>query len=435
MVADNRIIVIDDDSRDLEDICKVFTSKGIGCRGFKYDPFEMPDNPMTGVRFLFLDMNLNPAAGGEINSTLKNTISHFISAENGPYVLIFWTKSPNDINDFISFINRDNDEFKLKLKPIIISSIDKNDFLESKDGLEDQIDCIIDSDIVKCIIRFDESVMSAARETLNKLLNILPTNGNWTVRKSEEEDTLRQHLFSKIAESTCGLSRARENPDYAIKESIAPIFRYNLLNSDDSYWKDYLKPLQDAKKASDIILPNEVSVERLNSFFHILMPNRNVMSIYDRGAVCSFAQNDFKNTFKKLFRVSYEEWFSLTFPDTTREDRKTAIPIAIEFSAACDFSQNKRRTNKYILGIMCPPQLIENINKDKKGEYSLYLPFSFEYNNDKWRLGFNLNYTFTFTPNDIPLNDSPMFLLTKELMDMIGFKYASHISRIGYTSF
>lgn len=370
-----------------------------------------------------------------MKSSLKDAIKRFISEENGPYVLIFWTNRVEEINDFITFINRDDDEVKLKLKPLHISNIDKNDFLESLDGLEDKIDGIISSDIIKCIIKFDESVMFAARETLNRLLEILPTSQNWVIGESDEENTIKQQLFSKIAETTCGFLQAKHNPDYAIKESIAPIFRYNLLNNEDSYWREYLTPLQEATKASDLILPEGVSVEKLNSFFHIALPHHTRISIQDRGAVCTFVENDFKNYFKTLFNISYGEWFSLTFPDVTKEQRKTAIPIAVEFSAACDFSQNKKRTNKYILGIICPPELLNNVTLERKGDYSLYLPFSFEYNSKKWSLGLNLNYTFTFPQDNCPLKETPIFMLTKELMDMIGFKYASHISRIGYTSF
>lgn len=435
MLVSNRIIVIDDNRDDLNAICDIFHKNGIGCRGFEYDSFDLPDQPLTGVRFVFIDMNLNPAGGGDMKSSLKDAIKRFISEENGPYVLIFWTNRVEEINDFISFINRDDDEVKLKLKPLHISNIDKNDFLESLDGLEDKIDGIISSDIIKCIIKFDESVMFAARETLNRLLEILPTSQNWVIGESDEENTIKQQLFSKIAETTCGFHQAKHNPDYAIKESIAPIFRYNLLNNEDSYWREYLTPLQEATKASDLILPEGVSVEKLNSFFHIALPHHTRISIQDRGAVCTFVEHDFKNYFKTLFNISYGEWFSLTFPDVTKEQRKTAIPIAVEFSAACDFSQNKKRTNKYILGIICPPELLNNVNVERKGDYSLYLPFSFEYNSKKWSLGLNLNYTFTFPQDNCPLNETPIFMLTKELMDMIGFKYASHISRIGYTSF
>ena len=135
MLVSNRIIVIDDNLDDLNAICSIFHKNGIGCRGFEYDPFSLPEEPMTGIRFVFIDMNLNPAGGGDIKSSLKDAIRHFISVENGPYILIFWTNRVEEIDEFITFVNRDDDDVKLKLKPLHISHIDKNEFLESLDGL------------------------------------------------------------------------------------------------------------------------------------------------------------------------------------------------------------------------------------------------------------------------------------------------------------
>lgn len=433
MLVSNRIIVIDDNRDDLNTICDIFHENGIGCRGFVYDPFNLPDQPLTGIRFVFIDMNLNPAGGGEIKSSLKDAIKHFISVDNGPYILIFWTNRVEEIEDFINFINRDDDDVKLKLKPLHITHIDKNEFIDSKDHLTDKIESILSSDFVKCLIKFDETVLIAAKQTLDGILNIIPFSDSWG--ELNQHDQICQEVFSKIAETTYGLEHAKANPDLAIKESIVPIFKHNLLNNGDTYWAEYLAPLKNARKSCDLNFPEGFSIEKLNSIMHLDCIHIPPHNIYSRGAVCSFLNQNFESNFKKLFNINYADWFGLTFPAITKEERKTAVPIAVEFSAACDFSQNKKRTNKYILGIMCPPQLLENVDKEKKGDYALYLPFSFEYNSNKWRLALNLNYTFTPISADLPFNEMPLFIFTKELMDMIGYKYASHISRIGYTSF
>lgn len=431
MIENNRIIIVDDNEADLNQLRQVFYEHGIGCRGFVYEGFNLPRQPLKGVRFAFFDMNLNPA--GNINSTLKDAISHYIDPENGPYVLVFWSSHVEDISDFKSFVNRTDDEFKQKLKPILLTSIDKAEFLDGKKSLSEKVDSILSSDLVKCIVKFDESVILSARETLDRILKIIPFTDEWG--ESARYNEKCQIVFSKMAEAIYGWSNAKECPDAAIKESVIPIFKHILLHRDDTYWKEYLSPLYGAKKGS-LSFPGDFSVEKLNTILHTDDHEIQKQTRCTRGAVCMFGDNDFENVFQDLFGIGYNDWFSRTFPqmEKYKEDSKL---IAIEFSAACDFSQNKKRTNKYLLGVLCPSCLAKELNdKPKgKGDYTFLFPFCFEFKGKSMTIGVNLNYTFTLSASGATVLMPPSFILTKETMDMLGHKYASHVSRIGITSF
>ncbi len=431
MIENNRIIIVDDNEEHLNQLRKVFYDHGVGCKGFLYDGFTFPTEPLKGVRFAFFDIHLNQA--GDINSTLKDAISNYINMDNGPYVLTFWSSHIDNIVDFIEFVNREDDEFKNRLKPICLTSIDKSEFLDPHKDLYGKVESILSTDLVKCIIRFDESVLIAAQQTLNRILNIIPFPDNWG--ESAQLNTICRNVFSKIAETEYGLTRAKNNPDMAVKEAIVPIFKHLLLHNDDTYWNEYLTPLQTARKSSEIEFPANFSIEKLNSILHIDDYRLEKKSIFDRGAVCSFVDEYFEDNFKLLFGIAYPNWFAITFPGVNKKTREKAIPVAVEFSAACDYSQNKKRTNKYILGALYPTELNAQIIKESKGEYVFLLPFNFEFRSSLWSIGLNFNYTFTIDKTKNPLAESPIFLLTKELMDTIGHKYASHVSRIGFTSF
>ena len=54
--------------------------------------------------------------------------------------------------------------------------------------------------------------------------------------------------------------------------------------------------------------------------------------------------------FEETFGCSYYDWYSRLLPGAQKKDRNQSTLIAIEFSAACDFSNNKKRTYKYLLG-------------------------------------------------------------------------------------
>ena len=429
MIENNRIIIVDDSEDDLNQLRQVFYEHGIGCKGFVYDGLIVPEHPLQGVRFAFFDIHLSSA--GDINSTLKDAISHYISTDNGPYVLVFWSSHVDDISKFKSFVNRTDDKFKQKLKPILLTSIDKAEFLDGKKSLSEKVDSILSSDLVKCIVKFDESVILSARETLDRILKIIPFPDAWGESTGYNEKC--QAVFSKMAEAIYGWSNAKECPDEAIKEGIIPVFKHILLHNDDTYWKEYLKPLHGAKKGS-LSFPGGFSVEKLNTILHIDDHEIQKQTRCTRGSVCVFGDNDFEKVFQEIFGIRYCIWFGLTFSGLKKEDRSQAKLIAIEFSAACDFCQNKSRTNKYILGALLPQDCLERLDKEHLGDFTFFLPFDFEFDNKAWTIGVNLNYTFTIPKNSSVLKP-PSFVLMKETMDMLGHKYASHVSRIGITSF
>ena len=179
--------------------------------------------------------------------------------------------------------------------------------------------------------------------------------------------------------------------------------------------------------------PMSVSTAKLNSIFHIDSYNIDHRLKTERGAVCPITQESIKDVFSNIFKIEYHEWIKSTFKfkkgTNIEELISTSCPILIEFSASCDFSQNKKRTEKYLLGV-----IIDAKHKiSPAGEYTLILP-PLEYSGRDIIIGLNLNYNFIDNAMFASM-DNPIFLIRKEMMDMIGNKYASHISRIGITSF
>lgn len=127
--------MIDDKNEDLEGLSNVFIKNGIGCRIFQYDPFY--NEPLTGIRIAFMDINLNSAnSDQQRNSTLVDTIKRYISEENGPYVLVFWTNKIEWIENFTKYVNEREDTELAKRSPFHITCVDKADFYDSSQKLE-----------------------------------------------------------------------------------------------------------------------------------------------------------------------------------------------------------------------------------------------------------------------------------------------------------
>ena len=417
----------------MQKLSSVFHTHGVGCKSFHYDGFNFPAEPLLGVRFAFFDINLIQAnQDADINASLKDAISQFISIENGPFILIFWSKNTDKITQFRDFINRSDDDFKNKLKPILLETIDKSEFIEKGDSLKEKLDSILSKDFAKCLVGFEEEVLTAANQTLDILLSTIPYGNNWG--ETTDFDKNCQDVFSKIAVASFGFNRAKSDPDAAIKESITPVFESLLLQKSTTYWKDYLQPLKNAKGHSKISFPPMFSPAKLNTIFHIDTYKIEERLKTERGAVCGIPEEQLDNVFNNVFKISYSDWFARTFPGLKKNDRTSSIIIALEISAACDFSQDKKRTNKFMLGALIEEDSLENLDRTTVGDFLLIPYFSFNIEDKHYIIGLNLNYTFIEQENSLFLSN-PKFILRKEIMDMIGNRYANHVSRIGITCF
>lgn len=428
----NRIVMIDDNLDDLDLLSQVFIDNGIGCKTFQYDAFY--NQPLKGIRFLFLDINLNGAQSDQDrNSVVRDALIHYLHADNGPFVLIFWTNNIDWIDNFKDFINRSIDDEIKNRNPFFLTYIDKNDFYDRADDLKDKVKSIFENPIVSALFDFEEIMSTSIHKAMSQIIDIIPKGAQWG--DNETFDTNAQKVFSSIAIQTLGYKNAKENPDAAIKEAMVPIFNHAFMNDSELLWKNVLQNLQESTRQSDISFPDDFNVAKLNLIFH--MSNNNV-SRDTRGAICPVLLDLADNgEFFNKFGYNYSEWFSYSFPNVTPEERILSQLICVEFSAACDHSQRKKRTNKYLLGAILPVSAFDKLNNNKsKGDYILLLPSKFEINQEYKAIALNLNFSFTV---DVSLQEQtlgiPLFCLKKEIMDMIGNLYANHISRIGITSF
>lgn len=448
----NKIIMIDDQEEHLHRLSSVFHNRGIGCKTLVYDPLY--NNPLTGVRVLFMDINLNGATSeSQRNSVLKDAIKLYIGEDNGPFILIFWTSNRGWKDSFIAYVNRepsaqesqeelkDELEAMLNYNPYFISVIDKTEFLDQSTNLEAKIDNIFNTPTVKALLDFESVMSDAVWEVLSEIINIIPKGTDWG--GVETFDNNAKNVFAKIAISTLGFKIAKGDPDLAIKEAIIPVFQHKTVCERTNIWKNYLDNLANAGRAQEIIPPEEFNDGILNSIFHL---NNNCTTGTERGAVCSvnIEDEDGNDLFLDKFGLEYNVWFNKVLNKYNREDRESSKLIAIEFSPACDYSQNKPRTNKYILGVITPYAVFKNkmtdengnILKNNIGDNIYIIPHQFVFNGQNIILCLNLNYTFTLSKSlSKKMLSAPLFGFKKEIMDMVGNKYANHISRIGITAF
>ena len=96
-----RVVVIDDDSKEADPLLKSFSKIGIASTYYSGNVAELPDTPLKGVRLVALDLHLAGDGNGdarEILSTPLGVLQKLIAPQNGPFVLLAWTKHTNLID-------------------------------------------------------------------------------------------------------------------------------------------------------------------------------------------------------------------------------------------------------------------------------------------------------------------------------------------------
>lgn len=434
----NSIILVDDREEDLKRLSSIFGDRGIGCRSFQYDGFSFPEQPLQGVRMVFMDINLSNSGDRTSQfAVLVEALQKYVSIDNSYYVLIFWTTHTDDIDDFKAFVNRDGAAESVP-KPMLIVPLDKNQFVDEQNALEDKLTEIFNDRLVKCLFSFDGSIQIAANKCLTDIVNLAPFSDNWG--ENAQFETNVRNLFTTIAIESAGLKPAKSNPDKAIKEVIAPSFLYDMTELSQDTWKEFLNMEgRTDDELKNLHFAEEKTGAMLNTILNI-DPSTEVVD--SRGSVRKMRiDKDAKEFFKNAFAVTVEDFIKTKMVSMTDSKFETeATVVAVEISAACDYSNDKPRLHRYIMGILAKRKdFQDHVSKRKTellGNHIFIVPFDIIYDNEVYCLVFNLNYTFNEEKTDLfnKLGDK-IFGFKSDFMNSISEHYAQHISRVGYASF
>lgn len=462
----NRIVIVDDVEEQLLELAKAFLINGIACKTILYD--QTYDNPLEGVRLAFFDITLtgkvvdldldifdykNDRNLSSIFNDLAIGIKNCISSVNGPFALIFWSKNTKVVPNFIDYVN---ERFPELPSPILIDTLNKTDFIgKTAEEIKEKIDQIFVDKPIKLLFDFESKCEKAAITAVNEISKIIPNSSpdfKWLDYKLFDENF--DLIFSSIAKATLGNEHAILHTDRAVYEALLPMMNYNILNDsvNSEDWKQHLKSIKNSKSQ----YPHGFTEGVLNSIFHL--DTNSKVELSTRGAVFEYK---FKVPFLNKVLFSLIPYFAtmekemnqkfarfVSFIEGIGSDVKENIRgrsqfVVIEISASCDFSQNKSRNHKYVLGLITPKIDEKYLDSENISQSVFYkeLPVfkiinkpEFILNNEDFQIWINFNYVVSgFSKNKN--FGKPLFILKKEIIDMIGNRYANHVSRIGITSF
>lgn len=425
----NSIIIVDDQQDHLNRLANIFCRFGIACRTLLYEEMAYV-KPLTGVKIAFFDVMLSTAGDESAQmATLQNAMKTYISSDNKAFVLVLWTSHPDYKDKFIEFVNRPGNSEGMP-KPIEIEVIDKNDFIEKEEQLQSRLETLMDDTIVRCLFSFNKELRKASDKSLSEVLRLIPFPDPWGSNEKFVKNI--QSVFAKIAVETLGKSRGMEYPDLAIKKAFGPLFLHHLCSNRSTVWQDFFGG-ENIFKVKDF--PNPEIVAHLNTLFHLDYSQSDSEA---RGCVrqIDIVNPDIVELFRSMVEYEPNQWIREVLLNNCKHQGEIRALVAVEISAACDYSNGKKRTHQYLLGAILPNSMYEMLHDAKFSDAVFRIPFTFIFGNEMCNMLLHFNYLLTEEESTLfKLLGNPLFGLKNELMNMIGDRHARHISRIGITSF
>lgn len=451
-----RVVIIDDKFGEVLPLIRILSRERVAVTYFSGKEKELPDEPFTDVRIVFLDIVLegvDPLDDKTIISTLTNVVGRIVSKENGPFVLAVWTKEPKkveliknalrkagyyfivvDLEKNLFFSKDDNEwcikkseikelETKLKEEPGEVDIF--NFFREKEDGewvfMEDQIGelekdlgkKLREMDIFKVFIQWENVVHEATSETVNEVSKFSEYNENWNNEMKKIFYNLAKAWLGKLIEETGNDEKVR-GAFYTFHRIFVDILEKRLKRMDIPDIEFKKEDLEDQIKG------------RINSYILIEKIHRD--DIYPGNVYKTEKEiQDISDLIDDCFNNNEEIKEELT---------KVSIPVIVEVSPVCDLVQQKIRKYRYVSGLLCPKSFKVDgrevcvKNKLKRSALFLYITPIIQYNEDPFILILNFKY-FSSADEDFFSKKEFLFRIRKELLSDIQIKLASHINRTG----
>lgn len=400
-----RVVVVDNDPEEAFPLLKAFSKIGIASTYYSGDVTELPDTPLKGVRLVALDLHLAGDDAQEARAILSAplaVISRLIASENGPFVVLAWTKHTELVDSLRSKLP----SACSSAHPSFVIPIDKKE-LKNESGdfdvariVEKLKEAAREWSPLDVLLLWEQLVHDSASET-TETLSGLASSVDVPIWKA----TLKSAL-SKLGKASSG--RQTVGPETflrAILETLNLVHFDRMEHSAGDVPDDLTESIGELNGFSG---SPEAKVEKINRMLilaqvkegdRIVRPgNLYVRDGWHLGAA-NFPTNQ-EQLVKELFESSSADFERL---------KTTCHPALVELTPTCDFAQNKNRMGRLIAGLLVPanpqPKFID------KGRGSFFYkigPFSI---NAVDRLG--------VAPGDYFLALSARFVYSDELDDLL----------------
>jgi hypothetical protein len=460
--AYSRVVAIDDNEDHLQKIVW-----GLAKAGFCPIPFHLddgrlenpPERPLPGIRLVFTDIHM---VGGSMTqstthaSNILNCLKRIISS--GPYILVFWSQYPGDSEPIAALIRERAADYGIT-PPIGFGAIDKNAvFKASETTTNDEFDpdelreLILQSvskyKTLAVTTSWEDRVARGAARTTNRLFEL--------VSSSAEPEADWEKLLAFLASEAVGKDNAFRAFTNALDAALLPLLedQLYLIGSEPTLPPDDVAKLVALVGQPLVERPAAVAASNLNSSYLIEEIDSNSTAIRaspaSRGMVSKLGAS-FINSgpFIRAFDCDAKSLLRREF--ATRElddaDNSQVKLHIVELGPECDHVQGKISTQRYLLAVLVPSELLGAFTGGAKGGK---IPSSPKFRNDsildlgriflrgapgkEWHLLISTRCFMTLPARAI-VDSVPQFRLRRALLEEVAHRYVTYTRRPGVMRF
>lgn len=424
-----RIAIVDDQIEQALPLMRVLSKNNIPYVYYRGNDMNyLPESPENDIRILFLDLNL---LGGkdnqpkDIRSTLFSVISHIISPNNYPYVLILWSRQEKDYKEMLEGLF-DND--LQNCAPIAIKNYIKSDFFpnfaeneENKENehklLEELKEIIVGLPAYSYLMQWENCIHNSADAIIQDIFHDFHSQENWKNNANCILEMFAQSYMGKHYKTSSSDNRAKASLMFlsdVYKDTLETIIAKTIISNAND-----LSHTVSESNRKDI-------VAKINA--HLLLSNQ-YNSIRQSGCVLNFGNStEYIDHFHEIFNNCFQknELANKECNSLKKEIYKTLIPCEIIVTPICDYAQNKLKNDRIVQGIIIEEKFISYI--DNRSE-AIFMSPIFQYQDRTCIMVLNFRY---FLTKEIDSSDIvPLFRLRNTMLAEIQSKLARHINRQG----
>ena len=404
--------MVDDKAEEAAPLLRAFSRKGSPYLYYTGALDTLPEEPLTGVRFVFLDIELAGMSGQSNKnkaSMLVGVLRKIVSAGNGPYAVLFWTTHGEVIEQVKENLSGSD------LEPVAYVITDKASYLAGNlDALVPHLQTqLSEVGAFQLYVEWENILGKSAREFVTEFSAHVNVRAEWSKETAE--------LFYRLYKAYVGQNELADESEKF--KCACHLMNRSFFDALHNATNEHLSVPDGFSLTGGDVLEDEVKAKLNTSLFL----SRHNLSRPHTGHVYSVDDDELKGMLvKKIFKGA--------------EQPETAILCKIIVTPECDLAQKKTidktdgvRVQQVVCGLLCKMEkasLEEELKRlDSKGRDSKYKIAPI------WHDGaiclMHIHFaSLTFCPED-DLPETSIFALRRDLVFDLQSKAANHVNRLG----
>jgi hypothetical protein len=441
-----RVVLIDDNYGEIEALVKTLGKNGVPYLYFDGSMNHLPESPLGGVRFVFLDIELADTKGQPSKnkaSKIVNVLGKIISADNGPFVIIFWTKHEEDKTQVISNCS------KLSIAPIAYLSLEKLKCMNSDiDYITSSLqECLKDIETFLLYTEWENIINTSAKKQISALTECFEDDSNLkekteflfyklsdSFNNTSDDNSekikslfymLNRALVSKLEEEVNNTSISLMLPDH---KSI-PKDQFNKHFISDFGSKYELSGEQYIIKESETADSRHRLAKKYNKKISDIIGNNSIAKLNK-----SLLVNNNPSVTGSIYMAEDDTIKDSLLKDIFTQEPPDAILCKVLITPECDLAQKKvllinrkEKVHRVIYGIMYKSSASVKLTDSGKDARFSFGPVWHKDNSHE----FIFHFATLSLESEVKLQGSPIFTLRRDLIFDLQSKAANHVNRLG----